>query len=196
MIHVARAVGLRHLLGFRGICRDSEKTGPPWSGWRNMRPAGSVSDCIDLPEVARLLGVSQKMIHVSRAVGLRHLLGFLGIGGNSEKTGHAWSGGGRNIRPPGSAPDCVGSSRSREMSRRFSETDPRRPRGGFAPFTRISRDRSEFRENRACLGSVWRNMRPPDPCPIAYDLPEVARFLGDSQKLIHVARAVGLRHLL
>ena len=53
------------------------------------------------------------------------------------------------MRPPGSAADRVGSSGNREISRRISETDPGRPRGGFPPLTLISLDLSGFGENGA-----------------------------------------------
>ena len=73
--------------------------------------------------------------------------------------------GGRNMRPPGSAADCVGSSGNREISRRTSETDPCPPRGGFGPFTRISRGLSEFGENGAYMARRGGICDPPDPRP-------------------------------
>ena len=99
------------------------------------------------------------------------------------------------MRPPGPTADCVGSSGNRAISRRISENATGLPRGGFAPFTRISLGLSGLCENGAYV-ELGRNMRPPpDPWPAAYGLQESARFLGESQKPTHRPPAVGLRHV-
>ena len=92
------------------------------------------------------------------------------------------------MRPPGSAADRIGSSGNGEISRRISETDQCSPRGGFAPFTLISRGMSEFGENGAYVARVGCVCvcDPPGPWPIAFALQESARFRGESQKLTHV----------
>ena len=69
--------------------------------------------------------------------------GFSGSVGIRRKRGLPGAAG-RNMRPQGSVSDCVWPSGDFEISRRISENDPCLPRGGFAPFTRISRDLSEF----------------------------------------------------
>ena len=103
---------------------------------------------------------------------------------------------GRNMRPPGTAVDRIGSSCDREISRRLSETVSWPPNGECAPFTRISPDLSGFGENGAYVVRRGEIRGPPDPWSIAYDLQEIAKFLGESQKLHHAPRAVSLRHLL
>ena len=95
---------------------------------------------------------------VSRAAGLRHLLGVPGVCQDSEKRGLSARVCEICDRP--GAADCAGSSGDREISLRTSENDQRRPRGGFAPFTLISHDLSEFRENGPAWGVVEKYATP------------------------------------
>ena len=53
-----------------------------------------------------------------------------------------------------------------------------------------------IRGKRGLLGAGGGICDPADQWPIAWDLPEIAIFLGESHKPIQVPRAVGLRHLL
>ena len=148
------SVGIRGKRGLRGA-----------GGW-NKRPRGSVADCIGSSgsrEISRRIsetdpGPPARWVRViysdfSGSVGIRRKRGLSGAGGE--------------ICDPGYVADCVESSGNRDVSHRISETDPCRPRGGFAPFTRISLDLSEFGENGAYVARGGGGYGPPGPCQIA-----------------------------
>ena len=85
LFQCARAVGLRHLLGFAGVCGSSAKTGRRRRGGcgRNTRPPDPRPTARGLQEIARFLGESHQLPQGPRAAGLcaiySDFLGSVGI---------------------------------------------------------------------------------------------------------------------
>ena len=127
--HDSRAVCLRHLLGFLGICRDSSKTGHVWPG------DGEICDHRARGRPRRIFGKSRhspgnlESFPISpRTVGLRHLLGILGV---MRKRGQLGAGDIRPL-PRGRLRWIFGKSRDYQATlRNFTIV----PYDGFAPFT-------------------------------------------------------------
>ena len=97
---------------FSGSVGIMRKRGLLGTAGRNTRPAGSVTDCVGS---SRDRAISRRISETStwpRAVGLRHLHGFLWICRNYAKTGRTWRGV-RNTQPPirGRLRRIVGKSR-------------------------------------------------------------------------------------
>ena len=157
-----RAVGLRHLLGFLLICRNSANTGPTWRGGANYAAPRISGRSRRIFRKSRYFSANLRNFHMSHARRVCAVYSdFSGCVGVRRKRGlHGAAG--RSARPPGSVAVYAGSSGNREIPRRFSETSPC-PRAvalrHLLGFLRICR-------NSAKTGPTWRagrNMRPPGP---------------------------------